>query len=268
MPIWESIIGLFTARNPREWKFDQPTASMTLHEYLRLVSAVPLPSTQQKTEFAEFVSTAHSWYKHLPRNVPGQPFYFFVDKFAGCDRQQSRDGRGSIVERTKQGFHYSALPTAEYRNRFGYLTFESSAGTYVFVTTEPHVYARDAISAVLGNDGKLYRPPKEILEISETRLTAILHPLASCYWVCNSLTNWPEESGGQIALEKIHARCREMQDPTNPEWKMMTRRVGYADPILENLTAAERRRQKHEIVRSIDRVCELISQARDNRLVV
>ena len=63
---------------------------------------------------------------------------------------------------------------------------------------------------------------------------------------------------GQIALEKITARCREMQDPGNPESERYKLSIGYTDPFLDNLVAPERQRQKREIARSIDRVCELI----------
>lgn len=50
----------------------QRVETLTLTEYVDFLSDVPLPSAQQRNEFAEFVSTAHSWYKHLPTNLPGQ----------------------------------------------------------------------------------------------------------------------------------------------------------------------------------------------------
>ena len=272
MPIWKSIKSLLRIENlldrdeqarmtqiMRTYDEDrQQVATLTLTEYLNLLSAVPLPSTQQRSEFAEFVSTAHSWYKHLPPNLPGQPFHFFIDKYAGCDRLLQKDGTAVLVERPERGFHYSALPTTEYRSRFGHLAFSCSSGTSVFVTDWPLVHSRDKVAAVPGDDGKIYAIPKEILEVGEAHLTAIIHPGSSCYPVCNSLKDWPEESGGRAAQEKIAARCREMQDPANPKSKLYTRSVGYTDPFLDNLVASERQRQKRGIVRSIDRVCELI----------
>ena len=53
---------------------------LTLREYLSLISDIPLPTQQQKENFVEYVSHAHSWYKHLPMYQPGAPFYFFIDK--------------------------------------------------------------------------------------------------------------------------------------------------------------------------------------------
>ena len=272
MPIWNSIKSLLRIENQRDRDeqariariqrgYDedhQQVATLTLAEYLHLLSGVPLPSTQQKSEFAEFVSTAHSWYKHLPPNSPGQRFYFFIDKYAGCDRHLYKNGTAVLADRREHGFHYSDIPTTEYRSRFGYLAFSCSSGTSVFVVEWPVLHSRDKITAVPGDDGKMYGLPKEILEVGETQLTSVIHPLASCYPVCNRLKVWPEESGGRLALEKIAARCREMQDPANPELKKYTRGIGYVEPLLDNLVAPERQRQKNEIVRSIDRVCELI----------
>ena len=81
--------------------------------------------------------------------------------------------------------------------------------------------------------------------------------------VCARLTNWPEESGGRTTLEKIAARCREMEDPATPKSGRYTETGAYIeDQLLDHLVAPERERQKREIVRSIDRVCELIRVAR------
>jgi len=280
MPIWNSIKRLLKIENLRDsdeqaritriqrtYNEDrqQMAATLTLGEYLNLLSGVPLPSTQQKSEFAEFVSAAHSWYKHLPANLPGQPFYFFLDKYAGCDRRLQLNGTAVLADRREQGFHYSDIPTAEYRSRFGYLAYNCSSGTSVFVTKWPLVYSRDKVPvpAVPGDDGKVYGLPREILEVGETQLTAIIHPSSSARLVCRQLTEWPEESGGRTTLEKIAARCREMQDPANPKSGRFTEGGVYIeDQLLDSLVAPERQRQKRKIIRSIDRVCELIRAGR------
>jgi hypothetical protein len=276
MPFWNRIRGLLRIENPRDrneptrmrieqayHEDHQPVATLTLSAYLNILSGVLLTSAQQRSEFAEFVSSAHSWYKHLPADLPGQPFYFFIDKYAGCDRQLQDSGTAVLVERRVRGFHYSDTPTTEYRSRFGYLAFSCNSGTSVFVAAKPLVYPRDKVAAVPGEDGRMYVLPKEILEAGETPLTAIVHPSASCYPVCNQLTVWPEESGGRLSLNEIVARCREMQGPANPQSQHYTRGVGYVDSRLDELLEPERRRQKTEIVWSIDRVCELIRAERD-----
>ena len=109
----------------------------------------------------------------------------------------------------------------------------------------------------------MYGLPREILEVGETQLTAIIHPSSSARLVCRQLTEWPEESGGRTTLEKIAARCREMQDPANPKSGRFTEGgVFIEDQLLDSLVAPERQRQKRKIIRSIDRVCELIRAGR------
>ena len=50
-----------------------------MDEYRELVASLPLPSTDQTARFVDYVSGAHSWYKHLPLFPPGAPFVFFLD---------------------------------------------------------------------------------------------------------------------------------------------------------------------------------------------
>jgi hypothetical protein len=272
MPIWSRLKSVLEdLRDRREFsrisriaetyaESQPPGATLTLEQYVTRLSGVQLPTTKQELQFADFVSQAHRWYKHLPANPPGDPFYFYLDKYAGCDRLLKRDGTAVVVERTEPGFHYSDLPTQEYRRRFGHLAYSCESGTAVFVPTWPVSYPRDKVVAAPGDDGKMFGLPAEILAAGETRLTAVIHPGGACCTVCERLKSWPEESGGQIVLEKIAARCREMQDPTNPDWKKHTGSIGYSDPRLDELLAPERQRQKDEIVRAIDRVCAVISR--------
>jgi hypothetical protein len=85
-------------------------APLTLRQYVDFLAQTPLPTEQQKQNFIEYVSHAHSWYKHLPLYPPGAPFYFFIDKYAACDRLVSRDGTAVIKERIESGFRYSDSP--------------------------------------------------------------------------------------------------------------------------------------------------------------
>lgn len=47
-------------------------------EYLRMVRETPRPSEKQIVAFADFVSRAHSWYKHLPQEGRGSPFFIYL----------------------------------------------------------------------------------------------------------------------------------------------------------------------------------------------
>src|SRR5262245_37733059 len=103
----------------------------TLHRYRVLVASLPMPTLVQMQQFAGHVAGAHSWYKHLPLLPPGAPLQFFLDPAAGMQLIAGSGGRVDATPRTNRGFHYSWLPTAEYRDRFGYLAFSRSSGTSV-----------------------------------------------------------------------------------------------------------------------------------------
>src|SRR6266404_7771274 len=75
----------------------EPSTLLALQQYFALIRGVPLPSSAQRRNFVDYVTSAHSWYKHLPKYLPGAPFYFFIDKFAGCDCVTLQDGSYAIV---------------------------------------------------------------------------------------------------------------------------------------------------------------------------
>lgn len=101
--------------------------------YRQLVAPLQLPTNAQLNVFADFVSTAHSWYKHLPLLPPGQLFNYFLDPAAGMDLVHMPDGALEVKIRAEQGFHYSSLPTADYRRRFACMSFTQLVGTAVFL---------------------------------------------------------------------------------------------------------------------------------------
>lgn len=239
-----------------------PRVSLTLAQYIDLIVEVPLPTTQQRENFAEFVSHAHSWYKHLPYGSPGAPFYFFIDKYAGCDRVVTDDGTPGLVERTEQGFHYSDIPAQEYRTRFGHLAFSCDAGRTVFFVGQSSVAVpRDKVAAVPGDDAQMYGLPTVILEAGMAQLTGAMHTHSANYPFWGVLKDWPEESGGRDTLEKLAARCRTMNDPAFNRERMWIDH-GPVDPVLYELLVPEQRRQRGEIIKAVDRVCKVIGGQR------
>jgi hypothetical protein len=248
--------------------------SLTLGQYVDLLSGVPLPTQQQKQNFVEYVSHAHSWYKHLPLYPPGAPFYFFIDKYAGCDRLVSRDGTAILRERTEGGFHYSDYPTAKYRDLFGHLAYCGGYGTKVIALSKgPMVIPRDDIAAVPGDDAQMYRLPSEVLEAGVTCLTAVIHTHSAFnpLWLRHGPKDpqeidWLQESGGRLALEKVLSRSeRILREPKAMELlriNLPTRGLATVDGILYELLTPERNRQYGEMMKAIDRVCELIAANR------
>jgi hypothetical protein len=251
---------------------------LTLREYLSLISDIPLPTQQQKENFVEYVSHAHSWYKHLPMYPPGAPFYFFIDKYAGYDRFLQKDGTAFLEARVIKGFHYSALPTAEYLAYFGHLAYSCGFGkTVVLLSDGPVAVPRDDIPAVPGDDASMYRLPTEIEEAGLTHLTAVIHSTSAQSYDLDyriikesgsGPIDWPEESGGRHTIDKIILRCDVMRQ-TNPKWtrvelKTAPRNILFVDPGLYEILTSERLRQSGEMIKAMDRVCAVIGNARNN----
>lgn len=267
----------------------QPSKVLSLQEYLALLRDPSLPTIEQRRDFVDYVTSAHSWYKHLPMYLPGAPFYFFIDRFAGCDVIALRDGSYAIAEREEQGFHYSDIPTTEYRTRFGFLNYSCAEGTAVYLLDqEAMALPRDKVVAIPGEDGQPCCLPQPILDAGRVELTAVIHPLSPAYdfWAPRSpeaqrKIHWPSESGGQTTLNKIFKRCVEMRQPeydkereercakvpellkacrTGKERMDVIHRA-QLDPLLYKLMEPERVRQKTEMLKAIDRVCMLIHEA-------
>ena len=136
------------------------------------------------------------------------------------------------------------------------------------------VIPHDDLTAVPGDDARMYRLPSEIIEAGVTHLTAVIH-MHSAYnplWLTHMPkdpreVDWPEESGGRLALEEILSRSeRILRGP--PGLKTLninlpvTGGFGTVDAILYKLLSPERTRQYGEMMKAMDRVCKLIAANR------
>ena len=264
----------------------EPSTLLALREYLVLIRDLPLPTAEQRRNFVDYVATAHSWYKHLPTFFPGAPFYFFVDRAAGCDWLALRDGSRAMAERKAQGFHYSDIPTRKYRTRFGFLSYSCAAGTAVFCPGQGAVaIPRDKVVAIPDEDGRPCCLPQPILDASRAELTAVIHPYFAAFswfskpiWSAQRTIYWPTESGGQTTLKRILERVAERRTPESMkeederlanyrrrrEARLLSKETidkyddPYMDPVLRELLEPERLRQRTEMLKAIDRVCMLI----------
>ena len=251
------------------------TKRLTLDDYRALLPRRPAPSSEQMEAFARFVSTAHSWYKHLSPLPPGVPMVFYLDPDAGTQRVVDRRGRVSQVKRRKQGFHYSWLPTVEYRSRFGYAAFAAAAGTTVSLILadgsekvpsdkEPLIFDPRA--------GQFAALPHEVLAAGTADVSALIHPRAAWPAVWHrfrsdrddrSVFNWSTEVEaalyGQI-LERIEALrdgapVEEIQRDAVDDGDRGY--VSGCDLVLYRLLVPERERQKRRIVAALQHVVDL-----------
>jgi len=247
---------------------------LTLSEYRDLVAGLPAPSPAQQENFARFVSEARRWHL-LPRLCPpGYPFSFFIDPFAGCGRVAARRDAFPPVPRRWRGGHRSELSIQEYRERYGYLAFSCTAAADEdqFGGVGPLALGDD-IAAVTDRTGRLRALPPEVRGAGTVRLTAAIHPHSAGlpWWdeVAPGRTddlNWPDESGGMQALQRIFERCRELRAEISADPRLLLETVEppgklvseLLDPILHSLLTPERERQQRAMVEAMGRSIALI----------
>lgn len=230
-------------------------------EYQALVAPLPTPTAEQMQAFAEFVCGAHSWYKHLRSMPPGQTIRFYLDPSAGM-QLSSQGGHVRAEWLEKWGFHYSQIPTADYRRRFGHLAFSQSSGSVVYRQGADGECqgAFDDVPAVYDPSTQSMRGlPSEVLHLGRARISGLVHRLGADAWriayeaVGRGTPKWPEESGGQQALADILERCHQMlTDPASvPRWNY----PAESEPVLQRLVAPEVARQRKRMVEAMARVC-------------
>jgi len=169
-------------------------------DYVAAIKQLPRPTDEQTDQFVEFVSGAHSWYKHLPV-YPGSPFYFYLDPNAGRSMVHLQTGDVTFVDRTDESerFHYTWQPTQTYRNRFGFWNYYAPYGTFFLCSRkEGIVDTRGSVGIDRADERSSRRTgpvilvpevgwlevPDDLLDAGEVLLTALVHSWRNflCYW--------------------------------------------------------------------------------------
>ena len=253
---------------------------LTLPQYRILVRSLPRPTLVQMQQFAQFVSTAHSWYKHLPYLPPGAPFQFFLDPGAGMQLAITPQGSVDARSRAECGFHYSWVPTAGYRDQFGYLAYSRSVGTSCSERLDDGTWliSSDVGSSVYDATTRRLCPlPAPVLEAGRAFISGVAHPGGTdarrWKWMDEAKTRveWPEESGGSEAVARIVDRSRVLEeDPSRIEYvkRETVDRNQYSDLMfvdypLYQLLEPERQRQRAGMVAAMTRVVALVNRSAD-----
>jgi hypothetical protein len=246
---------------------------LTLQEYQEIVASMPKPTIQQMESFAEFVCTAHSWYKHLPTMPPGCPFQFFLNPGIGLQLiVNDWSGKVKAISRYENGFHYSCLPTNEYRKRFGYLAYSRSVGTSVSLRLNDgtHLVPSDDVPEIFDPiKGTTAQVPLEVMDAGVAYLSGLVHIEGENMLIGRFLEkphfDWTEESGGREVFAKIIKRCKELSEDYSAIQRISSENLNgrfwdllTIDYPLYQLLEAERERQKRGIVDAISRVLNLL----------
>lgn len=229
--------------------------------YRKILAGVPRPSAGQIEAFIKYVRKAHSWYKHLPVWPPGTPFLFYVSPQAGCDLLVDAKGRTTIVERTEDrpGIHYSWKPTEVYRAEFGYLEYQTHAGTRIGFSTSAGLVVFEQMSGTVHDRHGVERAlPSEIQDAGTVYLTALIHPYMDSFgfWVYQ---DHGRRSDGQWAPEMSQ------DDTLKAIMQLLSTKVtdenrNELEQSLKRLVVTESERLQSEMKAAITRVLDLVYQ--------
>jgi hypothetical protein len=232
---------------------------MSLDEYRDLARWINRPSPKQCEAFSRFVAAAHSWYKHLPAQQPGSRFSVFLDLFAGYDAVDLPGGRTHLVPREKQGLHYTAIPTRDYRARYGHLAY------FHPVTDEGLVSLSNHLHGIMDREGRWRSLPGEVIEAGTFYLTGLVHLYG--WQALGEDTVLPPESGGRetvlLARERIlqlrrDPTCAEPFSHDHPAPQFERDSTHLIDRVLYDLLEPERQRQRNGLLLAIRNMLEFV----------
>ena len=242
---------------------------LSMREYVDLLRDCSRPTAAQIEAFADHVSSAHSWYKHLPLFPPGRPFHFFPDPWAGMDTVVTPEGRVEARERGgERGFHYSWIPTADYREQFGCLNYHTTRGSSFFLPEGMIVNPRPPLPTLLTPNGPV-GVPEAVIEVGRVLCTGIIHHRTDGYRYWTSRwagpwrdVDWPDEYGGEALklriIRQLDLLIAERECPTAKA--PVASQPGCAQPRsrLHDILAPERQRQRDTMCNAIRRACDLV----------
>lgn len=144
--------------------------------YAEVVKKLPMPTREQTGAFAEFVTGAHSWYKHLDI-APPSPFVFYLDPNAGRAMVHLSDNEVAFVDNTDESekFHYTWQTTEAYRRRFGFWNYEAPYGrSFQFDSAEGVVDTAGSGLTILSPDGDWLPVPELLTRAGTAPLSALM----------------------------------------------------------------------------------------------
>jgi hypothetical protein len=150
---------------------------------LKRMRALPPPTPRQSAAFASYVSSAHSWYKHLPSNGNAH-FYLYPDPHSGdfyCYEAKGRKVFRPLDDVPAGHPHYSSQSTADYRRRFGF--WQYTVNLKAFFSYEESEHVEDSIDfslRIVDSDGFEVEVPKQLQRLGRVGLSALFHPHPRC----------------------------------------------------------------------------------------
>ena len=251
---------------------------LDLYGYRSLVSRLPIPTTDQVNAFVDHVCHARSWHRQVSMLSPTCKLQFFLDPHAGMQRIGCSDGSISVEPVLDCESGHSPMPTLEYQDRFGFLTFVRSEGELEFRQRSrgEWLLPSDADPVIFNSEGNtLMSLPPEVLEAGASNVSGLIHTLGASAAVWSDwlvglrkLPSWPPESGGHLTMKRMQDRCEELATVRSlrssvPVTAFNSRHealLAQIDGHFYSLVEPERRRQIAGIRRAIEKMICAITE--------
>lgn len=225
---------------------------ITLGEYRAMFRPEQLPAPGQMADFLDFMTCAHSWYKHLPRYLPGETFTFYLDPGAGWNCVQHASGRIEYHPMPEREHYNHRCTTEEWHRRFGAQT-----------------WARNALEGpLLHPPAGRCRLPQEVLSVARVQVTALfndqLHmlPLLLTREPRQGRWLWEGRPGAHAEALDVCGRILDLRHSNDEDGPTRRRRQVEAEARLEELVAPERERQRAAMRRAMEQVVSLVRAGR------
>ena len=217
-------------------------------DYLEVIRHLPRPSLAQTERFARYVSSAHSWYKHLPVD-PKVPFVFYLDPGAGMKRVHTWTGETALIEITDEctRFHFTWQKTVDYRRRFGYWNYHAPYGTAFEYAEDGGVINTAGVGLkILTEFGDWVNVPPDLAEKGTALLNAFVHPCPNLIWMkspprlgCTTIPD-PDDASQRTTLRRLcHVLRRLWYVPqTNHDVRANLSEVGGSIQLIPRLQYA------------------------------
>ncbi len=236
---------------------------MALESYRDIIGQHTVRPTQdQITAFVNYVSNAHSWYKHLPGLGPGAEFFLFINPAAGYARKLNRT-TGQYDFRIKQVgekfFHYNQMPTQTYHTKFGHLAFSSKHGTIVFLKTAQGLSSSKVTKPYMFlPDGTHLEMPEQILEAARCSLTGVISDYFHSQRLYDVYCNSPQKIKKDFDLEQ--PLISQLFNEINKQelYCLSQKKLSEGDlQMLKDYIVAERKAQQDKMKSTLNKVVEL-----------
>lgn len=218
------------------------------------------PTDEQVDNFIDYVSNAHSWYKHLACVGNQDSINIYLNPSAGCRISFDRKSGLTSVSRkeeTEKFFHYNEMPTKLYIDKFGFLDFQRTNGTMIYFTEGDLVIDNNRnLSKIYCHDGTYVDIPSDILKATKCTVNSCIHDATDCKWFCYSykkkVNNAEKLKETNLEIFNIMDKMQQMKFG----WSRFYKHLNESEVTVINRHIEEERRKVKSLMKN--RIIEII----------